>query len=76
MNDYDLNTATVTDKAFVATMLKTITSDERITQGLASSTADYLTYVINTMVKKINAELTLDIIKTMSGSPTEDNDDE
>lgn len=76
MNEYDPSTATATDKVFVATMLKTIISDERITQGLASSTANYLTYVIKNMVEKINAEVTLDIIKTMSSYPTEDNDDE
>lgn len=76
MENYDPSTATATDKVFVATMLKTIISDERITQGLASSTADYLAYVINTMVKNINAEVTLDIIKTMSIVPMEDNDDE
>ena len=76
MNDYDPSTATATDKVFVATMLKTIISDERITQGLASSTADYLVYVIKTMIKNINAEVTLDIIKTMGIHPTEDNDDE
>lgn len=76
MNDYDPGTATATDKVFVATMLKTIISDERITQGLASSTANYLTYVIKNMVEKINAEVTLDIIKTMSSYPTENNDDD
>lgn len=76
MNEYDPSTATATDKVFVATMLKTIISDERITQGLASSTADYLTYVINKMIKNINAEVTLDIIKTLSTYPMEDNDDE
>lgn len=76
MKNYDPSTATATDKVFVATMLKTIISDERITQGLASSTANYLNYVINKMVENINAEVTLDIIKTMSTYPMEDNDDE
>ena len=76
MKNYDPSTATATDKVFVATMLKTIISDERVKKGMPNSVADYLDYIVNKMVENINAEVTLDIIKTMGIHPTEDNDDE
>lgn len=76
MSDYDPSTATATDKVFVATMLKTLISDERVRKGMPNSVADYFDYIVNKMVENINAEVTLDIIKTMGTHPTEDNDDE
>ena len=47
MNNYDPSTATTTDKVFVATMLKSIVSDERLMDGLPDSVFDYLNYTIN-----------------------------
>lgn len=76
MKNYDPSAATATDKVFVATMLKTIISDEKVKKGMPNSVADYLDYIVNKMVENINVEVTLDIIKTMGIHPTEDNDDE
>lgn len=76
MKNYDPSTATATDKVFVATMLKTLISDERVKKGMPNSVADYFYYIVNKTVETINAEVTLDIIKTMNIHPTEDNDDE
>lgn len=76
MNNYDPSTATVTDKVFVATMLKTILDDEKIRKGMPESVANYLEYTLNKVINRINTELTLDVVKTMGDFSKEDNNDE
>lgn len=76
MNNYDPSTATVTDKVFVATMLKTILDDEKIRKGMPESVANYLDYTLNKIINRINTEITLDVVKTMGDISKEDNKDE
>ena len=76
MNNYDPSTATVTDKVFVATMLKSILDDEKIRKGMPESVANYLDYMLNKIINRINTEITLDVVKTMGDISKEDNKDE
>lgn len=76
MNNYDPSTATVTDKVFVETMLKTILDDEKIRKGMPESVANYLDYTLNKIINRINTEITLDVVKTMGDISKEDNKDE
>ena len=69
--NYDPNTATTTDKVFVATMLKSVIYDERIKMGTPDSVYDYLKYKIEGVIDGINAEVTLDVIKSMAGTTDE-----
>lgn len=71
MMKYDPSTATTTDKIFVATMLKSIISDKKIIMGFPESVYSYLEYTINTMIDNINAEVTLDVVKSMAGKKDE-----
>lgn len=75
MNDYDPSTATATDKVFVATMLKTIISDERVTEGMPDSVANYLIYIVTKMVDNISAEITFDLIKMFTQRGEEEDDE-
>lgn len=76
MNNYDPSTATVTDKVFVATMLKTIIDDEKVRKGMPESVSNYLEYTLNKIINRIDTELTLDVVKTMGDFSKEDNKDE
>lgn len=76
MNNYDPRTATTTDKVFVATMLKTIISDDKVKKGMPNSVSDYMSYVINKVIDDINSEITLDILKTMANVNEKEDEDE
>ena len=67
MEKYDPSTATITDKVFVATMLKTTVENETVIKGMPNSVYDYMKYTIDTMVDNINAEITLDMLKNVGG---------
>lgn len=71
MKNYDPTTATITDKIFVATMLKSIINDKNVKVGFPESVYNYLEYTVNTIVDNINAEVTLDVIKNMAGKKDE-----
>ena len=72
--NYDPSTATPTDKVFVATMLKSILDDKSIHKGMPNSVYNYLEYTLTGVIDNINAEITLDIMKTLAFKK-DDNDE-
>ena len=64
-NSFDPANVSISDKAFAATLLKSIIESNKIDTALPYSVKNYIDYILGGAIKKIETEMTLDMIKNM-----------